>query len=221
MISGISQSALGLFKSCPKCFWLDKNKKIKRPQGIKASIMGGIDLAMKNSVESSVERRMEHLYLDSLPGAVPFRDRTRLSKFQSWRSFQTVIDGIKIWGELDDLIEFPADSTVAPWDFKSNGQEREWLSYAEMYYQTQMDMYHLLLEGQGLKCTGHGYFTFSWPSGFGPEGLIFSHKTIEVKTNPYDAVKLLHDAVECLESPMPFQGPNCEYCEFINNRRGS
>ncbi len=81
---GLSKSSLGIFKDCPKCFWLAKNKKIDRPRGIMASIINGVDKAMKRSVESSINRGAEHSYLSGVPGGQPFRDRARLQKFMKW-----------------------------------------------------------------------------------------------------------------------------------------
>ena len=43
----LSPSALGLFKNCPRCFWLEKVKNIKRPRGIFPSLPGGMDAVIK------------------------------------------------------------------------------------------------------------------------------------------------------------------------------
>ncbi|GAI53572.1 unnamed protein product, partial [marine sediment metagenome] len=39
----LSPSALNLFLQCPRCFWLEKNKGIKRPRGIFPSLPSGMD----------------------------------------------------------------------------------------------------------------------------------------------------------------------------------
>lgn len=217
---GLSKSSLGIFKDCPKCFWMAKNRKVDRPRGIVASIIGGVDKAMKRSVESSVARGAPHSYLADVPGGQPFRDRARLQKFMKWQTFQAVVDGVKLWGELDDLVEFPAEGLVAPWDFKSNGEERTWSEYVEKYYTLDGDLYHVILEeGQKLKCTGKAYFTFTWPSDSMDATLAFSHHTIEVDTDPARAVALAQAAVKCLEGAMPLSSTSCEYCSYVDKRR--
>ncbi len=126
------------------------------------------------------------------------------------------MDGVKLWGELDDLIEFPEQEMVAPWDFKSNGSERDWAEYVATYYELDGDIYHLILEeGQKLKCTGKAYFTFTWPSDSLDSALAFSHHTIEVDTDPSRAVTLAKAAVKCLEGPMPVASGSCEYCSYV------
>lgn len=218
---GLSKSSLGIFKDCPKCFWLAKNKKIDRPRGIVASIINGVDKAMKRSVESAIMRGAAHDYLAEVPGGEPFRDRLRLMKFQKWQTFQCIVDGVKLWGELDDLIEFPDRAMVAPWDFKSNGEERTWAEYVEKYYTLDGDLYHVILEeGQHLKCTGKAYFTFTWPSSSTENPLDFFHHTIEVDTDPSRAVALAQAAVKCLEGAMPLSSPACEYCSYANKVLG-
>lgn len=43
----LSPTALGTFKNCPRCFWLEKVKNIKRPRGIFPSLPGGMDAVIK------------------------------------------------------------------------------------------------------------------------------------------------------------------------------
>lgn len=221
MTIGLSKSSLGVFKDCPRCFYLEKIKKVRRPRGIMASIINGVDRAMKRSVESSVLRNIEHPYLAQFPGAQPFSDRNRLMKFQAWQTFQAEFDGIKLWGELDDLISFPTDGAVAPWDFKSNGEERNWAEYVAKYYTLDGDVYHAILEnGQRLKCTGKAYFTFTWPMDSADGHLAFGHHTIKVDTDPARAVELARKAVACLQgSEPPMASPGCEYCNFVVARQ--
>ena len=46
----LSYSSLSVFKSCPRCFYLDRKLKIPRPQGIKSGMPGVIDLILKNQM---------------------------------------------------------------------------------------------------------------------------------------------------------------------------
>ena len=43
----LSPSQLGLFKECPRCFWMGKVKGIGRPRGIFPSLPGGMDNVIK------------------------------------------------------------------------------------------------------------------------------------------------------------------------------
>ena len=48
----LSPSTLNVFLDCPRCFWLDKVKNIKRPRGIFPSLPSGMDRAIKVHFDS-------------------------------------------------------------------------------------------------------------------------------------------------------------------------
>jgi hypothetical protein len=218
---GLSKSSLEGFKSCPRCFWLEKNAKLKKPEGIKASIMDGIDDAMKRVAEHAVLNCAPAHYLREVQGAKPFRNRALLNTFMSWRTFQARIKAGKhealIWGQLDDLIEWQ-DGRVSPWDFKSNGKERDWEDYTERYNTLQADMYEILLKAQGLTTTGEAYFTYSWPVVSAKGVMEFDFKTVKTKPDANRAIKVISEALDCLGGPEPESNPECEYCSFVNKR---
>lgn len=217
---GLSKSSLDVFKNCPRCFWLEKNAKLKLPQGIKASIMDGIDAGMKEVAEFAVATGRPALYLTGIKGARPFPDRARLKVFMSWRTFQTEVQAGRhralIWGQLDDLIEWP-DGRVSPWDYKSNGKKREWVGYTMQYNSLQGDMYDLLLPAQGLKTTGVAYFTYSWPVVL--DGVLgFDFETVSMECSGARALETIAAALDCLEGDEPESNPACEYCSYVAKR---
>lgn len=219
---GLSKSALEVFQDCPKCFWMDKMAKVGRPRGPMPSVVNAIDAQMKALVEGCVSTGAPVPYLAGCD-QLPFPDRRRVETFRSWRTFQRVVDtsggrAIKAWGELDDLL-IESDGTVSPWDYKSKGTAPT-QEYCEKYNTNQGDMYHLLLEGQGLKCSGRAKFTYTWPEFVSRGGLIqFQHMNIDMGTDPSRAIKILEAAADCLEGPCPKEGETeCDYCNFIKKR---
>lgn len=222
-MTGLSKSALEVFKDCPKCFWLDKNQKLKRPDGIKASIMDGIDECMKGTANHSVREQKQHKYLVSVPGAVPHPNRKLVESFMSWRTFQATVKAgphtVLIWGQVDDLIMWP-DGTVSAWDFKSNGKKRDWSSYTLQYNSLQGDMYAILLGAQQLKVTKEAYFTYAWPIVDSSGDMGFQHETVSIDTDPARALKVIEAAVDCLMGPMPKHSPGCNYCTYVHQREG-
>lgn len=54
----LSPSALNLFKDCPRCFWLEKVRGIKRPRGIFPSLPGGMDRVIKVYFDHFRAKRM-------------------------------------------------------------------------------------------------------------------------------------------------------------------
>jgi hypothetical protein len=225
---GLSPSSLGLFVNCPRCLWLDKNRKIRQPDGIKASLPKGMDAAMKAFVDGCVARGEPVSWLADLPGATPLKDRAKLKKFMSWTTFQTpemTVDGatFKLWGNVDDVIEHP-DGSVTPWDFKTKANEPD-DAYGRKYYQTQLDVYHVLLEAQGLKCTGQGILTYGWPiSIVFDQSMTWGWKNLTMDTNPTRALTLAAAAAKCIAGPKPLPGLSvydqslCGFCKFATER---
>ncbi len=224
---GLSKSTLEVFQDCPRCFYMAKNYKIDRPKGLMPGITKGIDRVMKAYTATQLAAGKENMYLAKSLMA-PHPDRLMLVKFGSWRTFQGVFDigdgrQVKAWGELDDLL-VDAKGVVSPWDYKSKGSQPDAEADALKYNQLQGDMYHLLLEAQGLKCSGFCYFTYTWPDEvISPPGerpaIIFAHETTRIATSPARALGVLKAAMDCLEGKYPESSPGCSYCSFIINRK--
>ena len=56
MIYKFSPSSLNVLKECPRCFWLQFNKNVKRPAGIFPSLPSGMDKILKNHFDSFMEK---------------------------------------------------------------------------------------------------------------------------------------------------------------------
>lgn len=221
MSIGLSPSSLASFKNCPRCFWWEKNRKVPQPEGIKASLPKGFDELMKAYVNGIVEAGGQVPWLTGIPGAAPFRDRTKLKKFMKWQTFQAEFThkgvALKAWGNVDDVIEH-TDGMLTPWDFKTKAKEPA-QDYGEKYYQTQLDMYALIFEGLGYVCSGAGILTYGWPLMIDQTGDVrFGWKNLTLKTDPSRALDLMVEAAECLAGPEPEAG-SCEYCRFVENRK--
>jgi len=217
---GLSKSSIETFKNCPRCFWLEKNGKIRRPDGLKASVLKGIDGGMKLVAEYSAETGEPAPYLAAFPGARPYSDRTRLKSFMNWRTFQAQVKAGKhvvlIWGEVDELIEWE-DGRVSPWDFKSNGKKRDWVEYTMAYNTLQADMYDLILPAQGLITTGDAFFTYSWPIVVNGV-MVFDFETVKIQAVRDRALEVIESAVDCLQGDEPDENPSCEYCSYVTKR---
>ena len=47
----ISRSKIDLFLECPRCFYLDIQKKIKRPQGFPFNLNNAVDMLLKKEFD--------------------------------------------------------------------------------------------------------------------------------------------------------------------------
>lgn len=224
---GLSPSSLSTFVNCARCFWWEKNRKVRQPDGIKASLPKGMDGIMKAFVDGLVASGQPIPWLSEIPGATPLKDRVKLKRFMSWRTFQTgemTIDGVSfmLWGNVDDVIEHP-DGSVTPWDFKTKGNEPD-LAYGQKYYQSQLDIYHALLEAQRLRCSGKGILSYGWPILINGINVEFGWKNLVMDTDPVRAITLGAAAAKCLMGPEPeighslYDGSLCGFCTFAQAR---
>jgi hypothetical protein len=215
---GLSQSTLGNFSECARCFWLAKVKKVERPRGIFPSLPKGMDRVMKEATERELAAGMPIHYLEGIPDQ-PHPDRKMVNTYRKWQTFQSVIQvggrEIKLWGELDELL-IDGAGKVSPYDYKSKGDAPA-AGYTEKYYQSQADVYDLLLFGKH-KTTGFAYFTYTWPVEVQKGVIRFDYETVQVQTNRDRAAKLAYDAAECLDAPMPEPSMTCEMCHYIIKR---
>ncbi len=185
-----------------------------------------MDGVMKTFVEEHITAASPVHWLSEVPGVEPYPHRSRMNELRNWRTCQASVNAdLLLSGELDELLWFPEQSLAAPWDYKSKGSPPD-EGYTEQYYQSQGDIYHFLLEGKGIQCTGDAYFTYLWPEAIEEAAIKFGHLTVKIGTDPKRAADLAIAAAACLAGPEPAPGINtykgksstCEYCVFISGR---
>lgn len=222
----LSPSSLNVFKNCPRCFWLDKNAKVKQPQGIKASLPNGMDRILKDWFDSL--RGTTFSFTDYMKGhgvqaksCELFKDAELLKKWRNWRTGLSCdvpgLSDVVLGGALDDALE--VDGAMAVLDVKTKGKAPD-EGYGEKYYQTQMDSYALMLRENGHKIHEKAYLLFYSPRGnlgqamtgdkYEPIEFDVTLQTLEV--HPARAIEIIKAAQDCLAGGVPAPHPNCEYC---------
>ena len=216
----LSPSSLNLFLECPRCFWLDKNKNVKRPRGIFPSLPGGMDSVIKTYFD---KYRLKKELPPEISGKVIgklFPDILTLEKWRSWKTTDLCYENKSckalLSGALDDcLVE---NDFYIPLDYKTRGYELK--GDPRDYYQTQLDCYCLMLESSGYKTKAVAYLVYYWPEEIGEDGIVKFHvEPIKIETNIESVKKIVEDAAKLLSSPMPKPNPNCEYCNLVTNRK--
>jgi hypothetical protein len=216
----LSPSALNLYNDCPRCFWLDKNKNIKRPRGIFPSLPGGMDLVIKEYFD---KYRKEEQMPPEVEGRVEGRLFSDLQTLEVWRSWRKtnlyyVNDAYNavLSGALDDcLVE---GEFYIPLDYKTRGSELK--SDPRLYYQTQLDCYCLMLESNGYKTKGVAYLLYYWPQEVKENGAVLFHvEPIRIETSCKAAEDIVRKAATCLAEPMPAPSEECEYCNLVKLRQ--
>lgn len=220
-----SPSSLGVFKNCPRCFWLEKNAGVKQPQGIKASLPNGMDRILKDMFDQVRVSDFDFKdYMEehgvSAASCYLFRDQNIIKKWRNWRTgLSCAVTGTEstLSGALDDAIEI--DGRVAVIDAKTKGKAPD-PGYGEKYYQTQMDCYALLLQENGYKIHDKGYLWFCSPLDASTHlcsnvhNIRFDICVQILDVVPERAIEIIKNVEKCLKGEIPPANLTCGYCAY-------
>lgn len=211
----LSNSRLGLFTECPRCFWLEINGGIKRPDTIFPSLPGGLDLQFKRYFDRFRDGgELPPEVKGKLPGKL-LPDLQTIDRWRDWRRGLRVAPAwadVEVMGALDECLVDEAD-VYYPVDYKTRGYAPKTDSHE--YYQNQLNLYTLLLEGTGHKTKRLAYLIYYHPIEVKAHGLIqFEVGVQEVPTDPAAAEALVKDAVALLHGPTPQGSTSCGFCRW-------
>lgn len=214
----LSSSSLGLFRECPRCFYLRIKEKIHRPTGPMSSLPQGMDGLIKkyfdkyraqNKMPPGIKDIEEKLFLD----------QELLKKWRNWRTGLKYEDknlDAYLVGALDDCL-VDDDEKFVPLDYKTRGYEVK--EYTHTYYQHQMDIYTFLLDENGYKTKDIGYLLFFHPISIEENSIVkFELTTKKLDTDRERAKKLFEDAAKLLQGPTPQHHSDCEYCSWAEHQ---
>jgi hypothetical protein len=210
----LSPSSIGLFLDCPRCFWLDKVKGIKRPSGIFPSLPNGMDRVLKEHFD---KHRAYNTPPEELHGHFKGRLFPDMERLKAWRDNKRGLrwtdpkTGFGLMGALDDLF-VTEEGLYTPLDFKTRGFPRK--EDTHEYYQHQMDIYSFLLEKNGMKPAGFAILIFYHPTSVNEKhDVCFDPDPVKVKTDPEKGEELFRKAVACLMGEEPKH--ECEWCKLV------
>ena len=218
----LSPSSINLMLDCPKCFWLQLVKKIKRPEGIFPSLPSGMDKILKNHFDKFMEKgelppEIREYGVEN--GYKLFSDKAKLDV---WRSnfkgiqYKDKTSGILLRGAVDNILEKGKKLIVL--DYKTRGYPLK--EDTHEHYITQMDIYNFLLRKNGYDTADYTYLLFYYPKEVTDTGeVVFETKLIKIKTDPKRGESIFEKAISILQSEKP-PTPNedCEYCRWKDSR---
>jgi len=214
----LSPTSINLMLECPRCFWLQLVKKIKRPEGIFPGLPGGMDRILKKHFDKFMERGELPPEIREYGIANGYNLFSDKAKLEIWRSNQKGIQykdktsGILLRGAVDNLLEKGKKLVVL--DYKKRGYPLK--EDTHEHYITQMDIYNFLLRMNGYDTTDYAYLLFYYPGEVTDTGeVIFDTKLIKIKTNPKRGEKIFNKAIKILqlEEP-PKSSEECEFCKW-------
>jgi hypothetical protein len=104
----LSPSTLTLMKDCPRCFWLDLNKNIKRPAAAFPSLPAGMDRILKIHFDSFRDKNElpPELKKENIDAEL-FKDATLLEEWRNARKGLRYTDeeGNILKGAVDNVLQ--------------------------------------------------------------------------------------------------------------------
>ena len=126
-----SNSTLGTFEDCPRCFWLEQRHGIKHPRGPFPSLPGGVDRKLEGLLRTATMRRPARCppEMAELVGATPYPDRVKMEYWRNWRNLiidipdeSGVVIAQLLWARLTTMLNRSGtDGLCSPYDYKTRG----------------------------------------------------------------------------------------------------
>ena len=221
----ISRSQIEAFCECPRCFWLNHKKGIRRPSSPPFLINTLVDKMLKVEFDACrAEGKPHPIMIDNGIDAVPMAH----DQLDDWRNnFKGVQHlhtptNLLITGAIDDLWRKPNDEAIIV-DYKATAKkdgvslDADW----QICYKRQMEVYQWLVRMQGIRVCDTGYFVYcngQDASGFN-EQIKFDVTLIPYTGNSAWVDGTLLDLRACLDSPdMPEAPEDCEFCGYVTAR---
>jgi CRISPR/Cas system-associated exonuclease Cas4 (RecB family) len=224
----ISRSKIELFTECPRCFFLEVVKGVKRPSMPGFSLNSAVDELLKKEFdilrnENKAHELMKKFNIKAIPFSHPDLEEWR-TNFSGVRFKHS--SGLILFGAVDDLW-INEDKELHVVDYKSTST-REEITLEGPYkegYKRQIEIYQYLLKNLGYKVSNIGYFVYANAQKdlekF-DEKLIFEMQIISYNGDTSwieDTIKKIVRVLETEEIPMP--GQNCKYCNYIHEYNNS
>lgn len=212
----LSRSKVELFLNCPRCFWMDLRKGIKRPPPAPYTINSAIDGLLKQEFDAHRENGTAHYLIKKYNiDAIPYK----CDQLNVWRHNFTGIQfhhkktDFLIFGAVDDVWVNPGGDLIVV-DYKATGAN-EYKIYDS--YKRQMEMYQWLLIQNGYKVSKEGYFLFAKvdKNGGFAEGRLAFDLFLESQDGDISWIEgTLLDAKKTMEGSVPPHQQDCLYCQF-------
>ena len=219
----LSRSKIELFLECPRCFWLDKKKNIKRPPPAPYTINNAVDYLLKQEFDVHREAGTRHPIMEKHGiNAIPYRS----DQMNKWRHNFTGVQhihkpsGYLVFGAVDD-VWVDNDGSLMVVDYKATGanQHKIYSSYGR-----QMEIYQWLLRQNGFNVSTQGYFVFARVNkgdgfGMGQAMLPFDIYVESYQGDDSWIEIVLSKIKEVLDGEnIPLSSNDCQYCVYSLNR---
>lgn len=217
MTYSLSPSSLNLFKDCPRCFWLQFNKGIKRPESIFPSLPSGMDRVLKAHFDAFRGQNKLPPELKDLNGVKLFENKELLNLWSNNRKGIQWKDkkGNTIRGAVDQLLM--KGNKLIVLDFKTRGFPIK--EDTHEHYSDQMNIYNFLLRKNDHETEEYSYLLFYHPREVNKDGsVVFNTDLIKIPVKIKTAESLFNNALKVLNDKIPKASEGCKYCRYCDER---
>lgn len=224
----LSRSKIELFIDCPRCFWLDVKKGIKRPPPAPYTLNNAIDYLLKQEFDLYRDKGTPHpIMMNNKIKAVPWKT----PEMNKWRHNFTGVayhhepTDFLVYGAIDDLW-LNQEKEIHVVDYKATGANQHQIYDS---YGRQMEIYQWLFRKNKIKVSPIGYFVFarvSKANGFSNQGALRPGSgqggalPFDIFVEPYKGddswiEETLKNARIVFESDeVPKASASCVHCEY-------
>lgn len=218
----LSRSKLELFLDCPRCFWLNMQKGLKRPPPAPYTINSAVDALLKQEFDICRESGTAHYIIKKYNiDAIPYK----CDQIDTWRhnftgiQFQHKPADFLVFGAVDDVWVNPQGELIVV-DYKATGANN-YRIYPS--YKRQLEVYQWLLLQNSFKVSKTGYFLFAKVNkagGFAAGKLSFDLFLEPLEGDSSWIEGSLLEAKKTLYGPLPAHSAECLYCQFARENEG-
>lgn len=211
----LSPSSLTLLEECPRCFWLQVVKKIRRPSGAMSSLPNGMDRMLKKHFDKHRDKKELPPELRNHElGVELFHDRKLLDIWRNNRkgiAYHDKKNNIILYGAIDELLQ--KGSKLIVLDFKTRGFDLK--EDTAHQYQDKMNLYALLFRLNGYQIENYAYLLFYMPESILESGeFVFKTELVKMKINLEHAEMLFQKAIKVLNNKIPEANDGCGFCKW-------
>lgn len=222
----ISRSKIDFFIECPRCFWLDRVKGIKRPDTFPFQINKAVDELMKTEFDGYRNDKKPHPWMvEHKIDAIPYLHKDLDKWRQNFIGIQSLhkSTNLLVFGAVDDIWIKPNGELIVV-DYKATAKKTEVSLDADwqIVYKRQIEVYQWLLRQNGFKVNDKGYFVYangiSDAEGFYNK-VEFRTKIIDYKGDDSWIDGKLKEIKKTLElDVIPRHSETCTYCQYTASR---
>lgn len=219
----ISRTAVDLYCSCPRCFYLDKRLGIAPPPGYPFRLNSAVDYLLKKEFDILREKKQPHPLMQKFRiDAIPYKHKN----LNIWRdNFKGIAyydskTNLVIGGAIDDIWINNKTKELHIVDYKATSKTGEVNLDAKWQddYKRQMEVYQWLFYKNGFKISDTGYFVYC--NGITDTEKFDAKLEFEIKIIPYRGngswiEGKLNGIKKTLNlTKIPDASPNCDYCKY-------